>query len=174
MAASGFQRPTVAKLIVAASLTALIACSAAQQAKAQFVNPVTPTTPTLNPSTPNVVAPPAVRPISPGLPNSLSSSPVSPDVSESPPVTARHQDVEHQDADSSSSRRRSASAPSVRHRSVAHHWRLERHYAAGYAAHVTGPSYYPGLGVVYPPYPNPCHWAHVYYGYSIDLGYSCS
>jgi hypothetical protein len=174
MAASGFQRPAIAKLLVAASLTALIACSAAQQANAQFVNPVPPTTPTLNPSTPNVVAPPAVRPISPGLPNSLSSSPVSPDVSESPPATVRHRDVEHQDADSSSNRSRSASATSVRHRSVAHHWRPARRYADRYAVHATEPSYYPGLGVVYPPYPNPCHWAHVYYGYSIDLGYSCS
>jgi hypothetical protein len=46
-----------------------------------------------------------------------------------------------------------SSARGNRHGHLAH-----RRSGRNYAVRMTGPSYFPGLGVVYPPYPDPCHW----------------
>ena len=34
-----------------------------------------------------------------------------------------------------------------------------------HAVRVLGPSYYPGLGEIYPPYANPCHISQTWSGY---------
>jgi hypothetical protein len=163
MNAQRFQQP-VTRVVVAGCLTAIIACFASGQVHAQFVNPVPPTNPTLNPSSPNIVTQPPVTPVSPSIPSGPGSV-VSPSSNSNPPVV-----VEDHRSNSSETRTSSRSETRVRHYKVARHWSREPHYVV----RITGPSYYPGFGLVYPPYPNPCHWVHAWNGAWDYPAYSCS
>jgi hypothetical protein len=166
MDAKRFQRPAITKLIISGWLTAVIACFAPGQTLAQFVNPVPPSPPpTFNPSSPNIVPQSPERPVSPGTPNGLSGSRVSPDLNESAPAA-----VIHQGTNASASRKSGVSATRGSHRGFAHHWRRGK----SYAVRVTGPSYFPGLGIIYPPYPNPCRWLPVWDGAWQYWAYGCS
>ena len=165
MDAKRFQRPAITKLIIAGWLTAIVACFAPGQIHAQFVNPVPPTSPTFNPSSPNIVPQPPERPVSPATPNGLSSPGSSPDLNESAPAA-----VIHQGTNASASRKSGVSEARNSHRRLARHSR----YGKSYAVRITGPSYFPGLGVIYPPYPNPCRWVPAWDGAWQYLAYSCS
>jgi hypothetical protein len=160
-----FQRPAMTKLIIAGWLTAIVACFAPGQAHAQFVNPVPPTSPTLNPSSPNIVSQPPERPVSPASPNGLSSPGVSPDLNESAAPA-----VIHQGTNASASRKSSVSEARASHRGLARHWKHEK----SFVVRVTGPSYFPGLGIIYPPYLNPCRWVPAWDGAWQYQAYSCS
>jgi hypothetical protein len=160
-----FQRPAIAELIIAGWLTAIVACFAPGQTYAQFVNPVPPTSPTLNPSSPNIVSQPPERPVSPATPNGLSSPASSPALNESAPAT-----VIHQRTNASASGKSSVSVTRDSRRGLARHWK----HGKSYAVRVTGPSYFPGLGIVYPPYPNPCRWVPAWDGAWQYRAYSCS
>jgi hypothetical protein len=164
MDAKRFQRPATTKLIIAGWLTAIIACFSPGQTHAQFVNPVPPTSPTFNPSSPNIVPQSPERPVSPGTPNSLSGSSASPDLNESAPAAV----VQRKNA--SASRKSVVSTTHGSHRALARHGRQGK----SYAVRVTGPSYFPGLGIIYPPYPNPCRWVPAWDGAWQYLAYSCS
>jgi hypothetical protein len=165
MDAKRFRRPAITKLVIAGWLTAIVACFAPGQTYAQFVNPVPPTSPTFNPSTPNVVSQPPERPVAPAIPNGLSGPGASPGLNESAPAT-----VIHRETSASASTKSSVSATRGSHRGVTRHWKHEK----SYAVRVTGPSYFPGLGIIYPPYPNPCRWLPVWDGAWRNLAYSCS
>ena len=168
MTATGFERPAPA-FFAGVVLAAMTAAFAIGQARAQFVNPVPPTSPTLNPSTPSPVAPLPVAPltpVSPSAPGGVSSSgtaPSSPSVV--PPVSIAPQ---------------TAIAPAMpdlsrtnaRNEGRARERRYGRHVRS---ARVLGPSYYPGQGLVYPPYANPCHFRPTLYAYYGEyLSYTCS
>ena len=174
MDAKRFQRPAITKLIIAGWLTAIVACFAPGQIHAQFVNPVPPTSPTFNPSSPNIVPQPPERPVSPATPNGLSSPGSSLDLNESAPVVVIHQgrnaSASRKSTNASASRKSSVSEARNGHRRLARHGR----YGKSYAVRVTGPSYFPGLGVIYPPYPNPCRWVPAWDGAWQYLAYSCS
>ena len=165
MDAKRFQRPAITKLIIAGWLTVIVACFDPGQIHAQFVNPVPPTSPTFNPSSPNIVPQPPERPVSPATPNGPSSPGSFPDLNESAPAV-----VIHQGPNASVSRKSSVSEARNSHRRLARHGR----YGKSYAVRVTGPSYFPGLGVIYPPYPNPCRWVPAWDGAWQYLAYSCS
>jgi hypothetical protein len=152
MDAKRFQRAASAKLVTAGSVAAIVACFAFGPAQAQTVNPVPPTTPTLNPSSPSTVPQSPEAPVSPGAPGGLSGSGGTPGSNVGVPsiaVTAGHEG-------------KSASVeetPSVSSARRSHHGHLARRkLGRNYAVRMTGPSYFPGLGIVYPPYPDPCHW----------------
>jgi hypothetical protein len=191
MDATGFQRPLWTKILSAGSMTAIVACFAIGQARAQFVNPVPPPPPpTFNPSTPNTVPQPPYVPAAPGglpgaaPPSSLNESapvppppppalnPPSPSPAPQPPVTpvspAARQPVNVPPAaKSESSRAQISHQGRLRHR-----W--SRRHGRAYAARVIGPSYYPGWGVIYPPYPDPCHFSRVWQGYWVgSWEYTC-
>jgi hypothetical protein len=156
MDANRLQRSASAKLITVGCLTAIAACLAVGQAQAQFVNPVPPPPPpTLNPSNPTTSPQPPETPVSPGLPSGPSGSGVPSGLNESPPVTGSHTGT----ATSVDTTPRVSSAE-VDHRGHTRRWRHGR----SFAARVTGPSYFPGLGIIYPPYPNPCHWRQAWEG----------
>jgi hypothetical protein len=169
MAATRVGRP--AALFAAGSLAAAIATFAIGQAGAQFVNPVPPPPPpTFNPSSPNTVPQAPERPVSPTSPGGLPGSapvPSSPVITPVPDVTPQ-----------------TVTAPAAAHpgRSrthARHHGRIRergsRRHARFHAVPVTGPSYYPGLGEFYPPYPNPCHFRQVWDGfYGGYRTYTCS
>jgi hypothetical protein len=165
MGAQRFRQPAITKLIIAGWLTAIIACFAPGQTHAQFVNPVPPTSPTFNPSSPNIVPQSPERPVSPGTPSGLSGSSASPDLNESAPAA-----VIHQRANASASRKSVVSTTRGSDRDPALHGRQGK----SYAVRVTGPSYFPGLGIIYPPYPNPCRWVPAWNGAWQYLAYSCS
>jgi hypothetical protein len=155
MQARRFEHPAAPSL-KAFALAAMIAAFAIGQARAQMVNPVPPTSPTFN-NTPSQAAPtpPPVAPVSPAAPSGLSApgSSVAPQVAV-PPASASHDTAREDTAEAAE-----------RHRHVRAHWRTRYHRYA--AVRVTGPSYYPGLGLLYPPYVNPCHFQptfYVYYG----------
>ena len=167
MTATGFGRPAPA-FFVSLVLAAMTAAFAIGPARAQFVNPVPPTSPTLNPSTPSPVAPPPVAPVSPSAPGGLSGSSTAPALpSVVPPVSTAPQTA-------------IAPAPATPDRSQthAHNYARAREHRYGRharSARVLGPSYYPGLGVVYPPYANPCHFRPTLYAYYGEyLSYTCS
>jgi hypothetical protein len=154
MDAKRFQRSALAKLIIAGGATAIVACFALGQAQAQFVNPVPPSPPpTLNPSSPNTVPQAPEIPVSPGTPSGLpGSSGVPSGLNESAPVIASP--TSHNGTAATVETTPSVSSTHRRHyRHVAH-----RRHPRYYAARVIGPSYFPGLGVIYPPYPDPCRW----------------
>jgi hypothetical protein len=159
MDAIGFQRPALAKIFNAGWVTAIIACFAIGQAQAQFVNPVpTAPPPTFNPSSPSTVPQPPETPISPGPPSGLPGSTPPSNFNESAPVPAKS---------------RLSRAHVSHHGQLRHHW--SRRHGRAYAARVIGPSYYPGLGVIYPPYPDPCHFSRVWHGYWMGYWmYTCS
>jgi len=167
MDAKRLQRAASAKLIIAGCLTAIVAWFALGQAQAQFVNPVPPPpAPTLNPSNPSTLPQPPETPVSPGPPSGLSGS-APPSVSnESAPVTSSHT----RRTTSVDTMPRVSSAE-VGHRGRVRHWRHGR----SYAVRATGPSYFPGLGIIYPPYPDPCHWRQAWEGPWVgSWTYTCS
>jgi len=172
MAATGFQRP-VAALFAAVSLTALIAAFAIGQARAQqTVNPVPPPPPpTFNPSYPNTVPQAPYVPVSPTAPSGLSGSAPAAGM----PAIVTPPAVSPQTANAPAAAKPALSRRHARHHGgVRHRW--SRRHARLHAARVLGPSYYPGLGEFYPPYPNPCHVSRVWSGYYAGLwsSYSCS
>jgi hypothetical protein len=152
MDAKRFQRAALAKLVTAGSVTAIVACFAFGSARAQLVQPVPPTTPTLNSSSPSTVPQSPEAPVSPGAPSGLSGSGVNSGSSAGVPAIvgpASHEDI-------AASARVPSNVPSARR---SHHGHLAHGRSArNYAVRMTGPSYFPGLGFVYPPYPDPCHW----------------
>jgi hypothetical protein len=168
MDAQQFQRPVIRKVVVAGGLAIIIACFATGHARAQFVNPVPPVNPTLNPSSPSVAPQTPEAPVSPTVPNSAGSS-VSPDSNASMPPSVPTVAVNH---DAKAAATRTARRPAVRSRHVraSRNWRRQPRYAT----RVVGPSYYPGFGYVYPPYPNPCHWVRAWDGAWRYWTYSCS
>jgi hypothetical protein len=143
---TGFKRPAVA-------LFGVIAAFAIGQAGAQPVNPVPPTNPTFNPSTPSIVPQTPEAPVSPSAPGGLSGS------STPPVVVAPPASVSRQTTDTSAK-----PSPS----------RTHVHYHASVRMRVAGPSYYPGLGEVYPPYVNPCHFRPYWGAYPGYMTYTCS
>jgi hypothetical protein len=174
MDAQRLQRPAITKLIIAGWLTAIVACFAPGQTHAQFVNPVPPSPPpTLNPSSPSIVPQSPERPVSPATPNGLSGSTASPNLNESAPAAVIHQgtnaSASGKSTNASASGKSSVSGTRESHR-VARHWR----HGESYAARIIGPSYFPGLGIIYPPYPNPCRWVPAWNGAWQYLAYSCS
>ena len=172
MEATRFERPAAA-LFAAVSLTAMIAAFAIGQARAQqTVNPVPPPPPpTFNPSTPYTVPQAPYVPISPTAPSGLSgSAPAAP----ASPVIVSPPAVPPQTANAPAAAKPALSRKHAgHHRGVRHRW--SKRHAQFHAARVLGPSYYPGLGEFYPPYPNPCHLRHVWAGYYAGLWspYSC-
>jgi hypothetical protein len=167
MTATGLKRPAPAFFagVVLAGVTAAFAIG---QARAQFVNPVPPTSPTFNTPTPNPVPPPPpVTPVSPAAPGGVQGSTVPGSQGAVPPITTAPQTASAPAAATPDLTRSHA-----RNYGRAHEHRYGRHARS---VRVLGPSYYPGLGLVYPPYVNPCHarptW-NVYYGEY--LGYGCS
>ena len=170
MAGRQFERPAPA-FFGAIVLAAMVAAFAIGQARAQFVNPVPPTSPTLNPSTPNIVTPPPppVAPVSPTAPAGLPGSSTVPGSQVVvPPPSVKPETTTTRAAE------RSEPRIHVRHRaSAGAHW--SRRHSRFWARRVLGPSYYPGLGEVYPPYVNPCHFRptfYVYYG--VYPSYACA
>ncbi len=174
MRTTGLQRPAAA-LFAAVALTAMIAAFAIGQARAQTVNPAPPPPPpTFNPSTPNTAPPTPEVPVSPTPPSGLGSAPATPGTPaiESPqtlnPPTANAPTPAHTPAKPALSRRHAGHHRGVRHR-------RSKRRARFHAARVLGPSYYPGLGEFYPPYPNPCHFSRLWSGYYVGYwAYSCS
>jgi hypothetical protein len=171
MDAKQFQRPALGKLLVAGWVSATVACFPLGQARAQFVNPVPPSPPpTFNPSSPSTVPQAPETPVSPGAPSGLpGSSGVPSGLNESEPAIA-----------SPTSHNGTAATvettPSVSSAHRSHHGHLaHRRRGQSYAARVIGPSYFPGLGVIYPPYPDPCHWLRVWEGPWVGSWmYTCS
>jgi hypothetical protein len=161
---TGLRRPAAAFLAAGA-----IAAFAIGQAHAQFVNPVPPPPgpPAVNPSSPNIVPQTPERPVSPSAPESLPGSIPAP----SPEVLAPPASVNRE-----TTNEQAKPAPS---RTPVHHYasdgeRSSRHYHRSWAVPVRGPSYYPGLGLFYPPYANPCHFRPGWNGYYGEyLSYSC-
>jgi hypothetical protein len=151
-----FQRAASAKLVTAGCVIAITACFAFGPAQAQSVNPVPPTTPTLNPSSPSTVPQSPEAPVSQGAPSGLSGSGGTPGSNVGVPSiavpTGREGTAASVEATPSVSRTRGS-----HHRHLAH-----RRLGRNYAVRMTGPSYFPGLGIVYPPYPDPCHWRHAW------------
>jgi hypothetical protein len=167
MDAKRLQRPFSGKLIITGWVTAVIACFALGQAQAQFVNPVPPPAPpTLNPSTPSTVPQAPEVPVSPGASSGL---PGSSGVNQSRPAIS----VPTSPSGTAASVERT---PSVSTAHVSHHGHLaQRRHARHYAARVIGPSYYPGLGIIYPPYADPCHWGRTWEGpWAGSRIYGCS
>src|SRR5579862_2450989 len=151
MDAKQLPRPASAKLVIA--LTAIAMCFALGQAQAQLVNPVPPPPPpTFNPSSPSSPSTspqPPETPVSPGPSTGLPGSGAPSGSNESTPSTASHLGTAAP----------VVATPSVASAKVSHHGYLRhRRHGKTYAARVIGPSYFPGLGLVYPPYPDPCHW----------------
>jgi hypothetical protein len=171
MDAKRLHRSPPGKIIITGWVTAIVACFALGQAQAQFVNPVPPPPPpTFNPSSPSTVPQAPETPVSPGTPSGLpGSSGVPAGLNENPPAIA-----------SPTSRNGTAASvettPSVSRAHGSHHGHLaQRRHARHYAAPVIGPSYYPGLGIVYPPYADPCHWGRTWEGPWVGSRvYSCS
>jgi hypothetical protein len=161
------QRLASVKLIIAGCLTAIVAWFALGQAQAQFVNPVPPPpAPTFNPSNPSTLPQSPETPVSPALPSGPSGSGVPSGLNERTPVTGSHTGT----AASVDTTPRVSSAE-VGHRG---HVRRLRH-GRSYAVRVTGPSYFPGLGIIYPPYPDPCHWRQAWEGPWVGSWmYTCS
>jgi hypothetical protein len=64
-----------------------------------------------------------------------------------------------------------AEAPRRSHAYLRHHARpharWSRRHISFRAWRLLGPSYYPGLGVVYPPYADPCHFTRIWHGYYV-------
>jgi hypothetical protein len=162
MDAKRVQRSAIAKLVAAGSLLGIAACFTS--AHAQFVNPVPPTSPTFNSTSPSVAPQAPETPVAPSAPSGLASPGASPSLNTSVPPA-----VIHQPADASASEESHVTTTRGSHRRVAHRWRGNEH-----AVRVAGPSYFPGLGIVYPPYPNPCHWVPAWDGSWHYLAYSCS
>jgi hypothetical protein len=172
MEATRFGRPAAA-LFAAISLTAMIAAFAIGQAGAQqFVNPPPPSPPpTFNPSNPNTVPQAPYVPISPAPPGGgLGSVPAAPGT----PAIESPQTLNPPTANAPAAAKPAPSRRHAVHRGRVRHHRSKRH-GRFHAARVIGPSYYPGLGEFYPPYPNPCHFRQVWDGYYAGYwAYGCS
>ena len=160
---TGFKRPAVA--FFAAGMIVAFAIS---QAGAQPVNPVpTPSPPTFNPSTPSIVPQTPETPVSPSAPGGLSGSSSAPgSVVVAPPASVNRQTTD------------TSTEPSPSRAHGHHHANVREPWTRGHSRYptvrVAGPSYYPGLGEVYPPYVNPCHF-RPYWGYAPGyLTYTCS
>ena len=170
MRTTGFQRPATA-FFAAVALTAMIAAFAIGQARAQTVNPAPPPPPpTFNPSTPNTVPTTPEVPVSPSPPSGLGTAPAAPGT----PVIESPQTLNPATANA-----RAAAKPALSRRHAGHHrgvhHRRRRRHGRFHTVRVLGPSYYPGLGEFYPPYPNPCHFSRVWFGYYVgSWTYSCS
>jgi hypothetical protein len=166
MQATGFQRPAAA-LFAAVSVAATIAAFAIGQARAQMVNPPPPPPPPVfNPIIPNTVPQPPPVPVSPAPPSGLGSAPAPAIV----PVPA----VPPQTANAPAAAKPALSPRHVRRHGAGRH-RWSRRHARYHAPRVLGPSYYPGLGEFYPPYPNPCHFSRLWSGYYAGYPtYTCS
>jgi hypothetical protein len=171
MDTTGFQRSVWTRILSAGSMTAIVACFAIGQARAQFVNPVPPPPPpTFNPSSPNTVPQPPYVPVAPAAPGGL---PGSEPVPNSPVTVAPSAVTPEATTPAAAVKSAPSKAP------VSHEARLARHrsnrHGRAYAARMIGPSYYPGLGLIYPPYPDPCHFSPMWHGYWVGyLTYTCS
>jgi hypothetical protein len=171
MDAKRLQRPPSGKLIITGCVTTIVACFALGQAQAQFVNPVPPPPPpTINPSSPRNLPQAPETPVSPGTPSGLPGSYRVPSgLNESSPAVS----APTSPSGTAASVERT---PSVSRAHRNHHGHLaQRRNARHYAARVLGPSYYPGLGIIYPPYADPCHWGRTWEGPWVGSWlYSCS
>jgi hypothetical protein len=192
MEATGFERPA-AGLFAVVSLAAMIASFAIGQARAQTVNPVPPPPPPVfNPSSPSTVPQAPEAPVSPTLPSGPSGfapAPASPAIEPPPPVTPQTATapapavpaiVPPPAVTPQTAPVLEAAKPAPSRTHAGHHgavrYRWSRRHVRFHAARVLGPSYYPGLGVFYPPYANPCHFSRVWSGYYAGLwsSYGCS
>jgi hypothetical protein len=152
------ERMTLTKFFVFGYVTIIGACLAIEHAQAQFVNPVPPPPPPVfNPSSPYTVTPPPYRPISPGMPGTLSGSGVGPHFYESPPSAATH------------SHRRVVHSATIKSKVAPVRWGHRNYGYYGYhrRSPVVGPSYYPpSFGYVPFPYnPYYCTWQREWDGY---------
>jgi len=170
MDATGLQRRASAKIFNAAWMTAMIVCFAVGQAQAQTVNPVPPLPPpTFNPSSPSTVPQVPETPVSPAPPSGPPGSAAPPGVIESVPGPASQQPINEPVVAKSGL----SSAHVSHHAQLPSHW--NRRQGRAYAARAIGPSYYPGWGLIYPPYPDPCHVGRVWHGYWVGYRvYICS
>ena len=165
MRATELERPAAA--FAAVSLAAMIVAFAIGEARAQPVNPpIVMPPPTFNPSTPYTVPQPPPARVSPTLPSGLSGS--APAIS---PAVVLPRSENRQAA-------KAHTAPKRARMHVRHHRevRMRRHRRRARFHRVLGPSYYPGRGEFYPPYPNPCHFIRVWSGYYAGQWdtYTCS
>jgi hypothetical protein len=156
--AIGFQRPLCAKPVMAGWAAAMIACFAIGSAQAQqIVNPPPPPPPpTFNPSSPSTVPQTPEAPVSPALPSAAGALPPSNSSSSLPPgAVAPEGNIAPAETKAGAAR-----SHARRHVHVRHRWTRRR--GSGYTVREVGPSYYPGVGLIYPQYAGACRFIRVW------------